>query len=216
MSTIFSKSLGRWVPLVAGLIGFGASGCVHSPIDLSQGPAPWRIPRPGQDSRTFEDSLEGGEVFAMYCNQCHNARNLGERPFANYQNVAAHMRVRAQFTGEEYEKLMEFLRRWHDIPQSTPPVEPSPSPKRLIPPQPITELRDEIAPQDSARGRRGTAATGGRPHRPHRRRPGRCRCHDGRRLNRDSRVQRWLGYSGLDSTGGQGVPKGRPRTVFRQ
>ena len=43
----------------------------------------------------------------MYCNQCHNARALGERPFANYQNVAAHMRVRANFTGEEYEKLMD-------------------------------------------------------------------------------------------------------------
>ncbi len=81
----------------------------------------------------------------MYCNQCHNARALGERPFANYQNVAAHMRVRAQFTGEEYEKLMEFLRRWHDIPQPTPPVEPSP--KRVIFAQPVAELRDEIAPQ---------------------------------------------------------------------
>jgi hypothetical protein len=81
----------------------------------------------------------------MYCNQCHNARALGERPFANYQNVAAHMRVRANFTGKEYEKLLDFLRRWHDIPEPTPPVEPSP--KRLIPPLPITELRDQIAPQ---------------------------------------------------------------------
>jgi hypothetical protein len=104
------------------------------------------MPRPGSEGQSFEDSLTGGEVFAMYCNQCHNARNLGERPFANYQNVAAHMRVRAQFTGEEYEKVLEFLRRWHDIPQSTPPVDPSPSPKRLISSQPIAELREEIAP----------------------------------------------------------------------
>jgi hypothetical protein len=81
----------------------------------------------------------------MYCGQCHNARALGERPFANYQNVAAHMRVRACFTGEEYEKLMAFLRRWHDIPNPTPPVEPSP--KRLIFSQPVAELREEIAPQ---------------------------------------------------------------------
>jgi hypothetical protein len=137
--------MGRWVPLFAGLIGFGALGCVHSPIDLSQGPAPLRMPRPGPGAESFEDSLTGGEVFAMYCNQCHNARALAERPFANYQNVAAHMRVRANFTGEEYEKLLEFLRRWHDIPQSTPPVEPSP--KRLIFSQPVAELRDEIAPQ---------------------------------------------------------------------
>jgi hypothetical protein len=103
------------------------------------------MPRPGGDAESFEDSLTGGEVFAMYCNQCHNARALGERPFGNYQNVAAHMRVRAQFTGEEYEKILEFLRRWHDVPAPTPP--PETSPKRLIPPQPITELRDQIAPQ---------------------------------------------------------------------
>jgi hypothetical protein len=136
--------MGRWVPLYAGLLGFGVIGCVHSPIDLSQGPAFLRMPRPDGDAKSFEDSLTGGEVFSMYCNQCHNARALGERPFANYQNVAAHMRVRAQFTGEEYEKLLEFLRRWHDVPQPTPPIEPSP--KRLIFGQPVTELRDEIAP----------------------------------------------------------------------
>jgi hypothetical protein len=103
------------------------------------------MPRPGQDAKSFEDSLTGGEVFSMYCNQCHNARALAERPFANYQNVAAHMRVRAQFTGEEYEKLLEFLRRWHDVPQPTPPIEPSP--KVLTFGQPVAELRDEIAPQ---------------------------------------------------------------------
>ena len=150
MSTSFCRATGRWVLFLAGL-GFGAMGCQHTPIDLSQGPAPWRQPNPGKDAETYEDSLTGGEVFAMYCNQCHNARALGERPFANYQNVAAHMRVRANFTGEEYEKLMEFLRRWHDIPNPTPPVEPSP--KRVIPPQPMTELRDEItAPPQPAAG----------------------------------------------------------------
>ena len=59
------------------------------PIDLSRGPAPWRMPRPGGDAESYEDSLTGGKVFSMYCNQCHNARALGERPFANYQNMAA-------------------------------------------------------------------------------------------------------------------------------
>ena len=78
-----------WIPLFAMLLGFGMMGCEHLPIDLSKGPVPLREPRPGADAETFEDSLTGGEVFAMYCNQCHNARALGERPFANYQNVAA-------------------------------------------------------------------------------------------------------------------------------
>ena len=98
-----------WIPLFAGFVGFLMLGCQHTPIDLSQGPAPLRIPRPGQEGESFEDSLTGGEVFAMYCNQCHNARALAERPFSNYQNVAAHMRVRACMTGVEYEKLLELL-----------------------------------------------------------------------------------------------------------
>jgi hypothetical protein len=143
---IFFRSTRLWIPLLGALIVLGAIGCEHLPIDVSQGPAPLREPRPGSDGETYEDSLTGGEVFAMYCNQCHNARALGERPFANYQNVLAHMRVRANFTGEEYEKLQAFLQRWHDVPQPpTPPVEPSP--KRLIFAQPVAELRDEIAPQ---------------------------------------------------------------------
>jgi hypothetical protein len=147
VATILSRSTGRWILGFAGLVGFGAFGCQSTPINLSQGPASLRMPRPGQDGATFEDSLTGGEVFAMYCNQCHNARALGERPFVNYQNVAAHMRVRANITGVEYAKLLEFLRRWHDIPAPTPPIEEPSSPKRLIFSQPIAELREEIAPR---------------------------------------------------------------------
>ena len=51
----------------------------------------------------------------MYCSSCHNARSLAERPFAHYQNVAAHMRVRANLTGKEYAKVLEFMRRWRDV-----------------------------------------------------------------------------------------------------
>ena len=88
----------------------------------------------------------------MYCNQCHNARALGERPFANYQNVVAHMRVRANLTGEEYAKLDAFLRRWHDVPPPNPPVESSP--KRLIFSQPIAELREQPPAVPAAAPRR--------------------------------------------------------------
>jgi hypothetical protein len=140
-SVIRKSARGAWLLAVAGLV---APACQNTPIDLADGPAPLRMPRPVGDAPTYEDSLTGGEVFAMYCNQCHNARALGERNFINYENVAAHMRVRANLTGKEHEKLLEFLRRWHDIPGPTPPVEPSP--KRLIYSQPIAELRDQIAP----------------------------------------------------------------------
>jgi hypothetical protein len=145
VSSIFSESWPRFFFPLMSVAALATLGCQSTPIDLAKGPAPLRIPRPGEHPQSFEDSLTGGEVFSMYCNQCHNARTLAERPFFNYENVMAHMRVRANLTGVEYEKLLEFLRRWQDVTASTPPVEPSP--KRVIFPQPIAELHDEVAPQ---------------------------------------------------------------------
>lgn len=135
------------VVLAAGLM---ALGCVNTQPDYSpraQGPVPLREPSPVRQAEahcSYEDSLTGGQVFSMYCAQCHNPRPLSERPFSHYQNVAAHMRVRANLTGKEYAKLMEFLRRWHDVPPPTPPTPPSP--KRFLFSQPIAELRDQKAP----------------------------------------------------------------------
>jgi hypothetical protein len=123
------------------------AGCYHTPIDTSEyarGPAPLRMPSPAKEAESchcYEDSLTGGEIFSMYCSYCHNAPSLAERPFSNFQNVAAHMRVRANLTGKEYAKLVEFLRRWNDIPPPTPPVEPPP--KRFYFSQPIPELRPQ-------------------------------------------------------------------------
>jgi hypothetical protein len=102
------------------------------------------MPSPAKEAEEcdrYEDALTGGQIFKMYCNYCHNAPSLAERPFSNFKNVAAHMRVRANLTGKEYAKLMEFLRRWNDIPPPTPPVEPSP--KRFYFSQPIAELREQ-------------------------------------------------------------------------
>jgi hypothetical protein len=127
------------------------AGCFHTPVDttdLGQGPAPLRMPSPAKEGEaacgSYEDSLTGGQVFSMYCSYCHNAPALSERPFSNYKNVAAHMRIRANLTGKEYAKVMEFLRRWHDVPPPNPPVPPSP--KRFIFSQPVPELREEAAP----------------------------------------------------------------------
>lgn len=134
-----------------GLLGLATGwvllGCQNTPVDLSPGPAPLRMPPPGEEGecQSYEDSLTGGHVFDMYCASCHNARYLSERPFSNYKNVAAHMRVRADLTGKEYAKVMAFLQRWHDVPPPNAPVEPSP--KRLIFSQPMPELREEQAPK---------------------------------------------------------------------
>jgi hypothetical protein len=119
-------------------------GC-NTPIDrsdLSRGPAPLREPSPSKgEACSYEDALEGGHIFEMYCGGCHNVRPLAERPFANYKNVAQHMHVRANLTGKEYAKLIAFMRRWNDIP---PPVQhEEPGPKRFIFSQPIAELREE-------------------------------------------------------------------------
>jgi len=132
----------------------GILGCTNTPVDTSEyarGPAPLRMPSPAKEAEAcdcYEDSLTGGQVFTMYCSYCHNAPSLAERPFSNFRNVAAHMRVRANLTGKEYAKLMEFLRRWHDVPPLNPP--PEPSPKRLIFSQPIQELRPQTPPKPEA------------------------------------------------------------------
>jgi hypothetical protein len=140
----------RYTRLAASILAFPGillGGCYHTPVDTTEfgnGPAPLRMPSPvkvGAASCSYEDSLTGGQVFAMYCNYCHNSPNLSERNFANFRNVAAHMRVRANLTGKEYAKLMEFLRRWNDVPPPNPP--PPPAPTRLIFSQPISELRKE-------------------------------------------------------------------------
>jgi hypothetical protein len=123
-----------------------ATGCHNTPVetsDYAQGPAPLRFKSPSRegDDDCYEDSLTGGQIFTMYCSYCHNSPSLAERPFSQFRNVAAHMRVRANLTGKEYAKLMEFFRRWNDVPPPSPPATPAPS--RLIFSQPIAELKPE-------------------------------------------------------------------------
>jgi hypothetical protein len=149
-------------------VGFlAAAGCYHTPIDTSEyarGPAPLRMPSPAKDAEAcdcYEDSLTGGQIFTMYCSYCHNAPSLAERPFSNFKNVAAHMRVRANLTGKEYAKLVEFLRRWHDVPPPTPSVEPSP--KRFYFSQPIQELREQQPAQAAPPQPQPAPANAGKP-----------------------------------------------------
>jgi hypothetical protein len=129
------------------------AGCYNTPVDNSdfaRGPAPMRMPSPASpagNSCCYEDTLTGGKVFDMYCSYCHNAPALSERNFANFKNVASHMRVRANLTGKEYAALMTFLQRWHDVPPPNPT--PAPSPKNLIFSQPISELKDQPPEKDA-------------------------------------------------------------------
>jgi hypothetical protein len=134
-----------WLGTSVILLGaLALTGCHTTPVensDLAQGPAPKRIASPARENCCYEDSLTGGQVFSMYCSYCHNAPNLSERNLANFKNVASHMRVRANLTGKEYARLMEFLQRWHDVPSPNPTQAPAPT--RLTFSQPINELRPE-------------------------------------------------------------------------
>jgi hypothetical protein len=144
-------------------------GCFRTAPDystLAQGPAPLRTPSPERvaaASESYEDSLTGAQVYSMYCAQCHNPRPLSERPFSNFKNVAVHMTVRANLTGKESAKLIEFLHRFHDVPPPTPPIPPSP--KRLTFGQPVSELRDQDTPPRSL-GNPGLAPADARPASP--------------------------------------------------
>jgi hypothetical protein len=140
----------RGLRFLALVVALPALGCFSPPVDVSQTPAPLRFRlRKGEElSGKWEDEVTGGQLFNMYCGFCHNARAIGERPFSNYQNVVAHMRVRALMTGEEQAKIEAFFRRWHDVPPASAPIEPSP--KRQIFSQPIAEMRDESLAADRA------------------------------------------------------------------
>jgi hypothetical protein len=125
-------------------------GCYTPPVDVSESPAPlrFRVRKGEETSGEWQDAVTGGQLFTMYCGFCHNARAIGERPFSNYQNVLAHMRVRALMTGEEQAKIEAFFRRWHDVPPASGPIEHAP--KRQIFSQPIPELREESQAADKA------------------------------------------------------------------
>lgn len=107
--------------------------------NYSLGDAP--VDPPSVHDASYEECLTGGRIYKMYCATCHNARPLGERPFASAEVSTSHMREQAYLTGAEYRALIHFLRRWHDLGPPTPPLEPGP--KRLIFSQPIAELRPD-------------------------------------------------------------------------
>lgn len=157
-----------WAPLlgVAGLLGM--LGCHNTPVDLCEyahSPAPLRVPPPdSKHSDCYECCLTGERVFMMYCGACHNARSLAERPFSSYQNVATHMRVRANLTGKEYAELLAWMRHWADVPPPNPPVEPSP--KRFFFSQPISELRKEAKKVEKPVDREGAAEEPAAPAAP--------------------------------------------------
>lgn len=101
-----------------------------------------------KESSSFEDVVTGGELFEMHCSSCHNGRPLAERNFRATEVTFSHMRTQAYLTGEEYRKLVHYLRRWHGIGPPTEDVVESP--KRFFYSQPISELRPDSQDSDTS------------------------------------------------------------------
>jgi hypothetical protein len=163
----FTPSKSRFAVVLVMILLAMPLGCYNTPLNVERGPAPLREPGPGQAGNCcYEDSLQGQHIFEMYCGTCHNFRSLAERPFSNYQNVVKHMRVRANLTGKEEARLLEWMRRWHDIPM--PGQHDTPSPKRFFFSQPIPELKDKQARtgKDPVSGPRAGATDEASPGQP--------------------------------------------------
>ena len=78
----------------------------------------------------YDQRVDGGTLYKQHCSRCHNARPLGERSFAQNEVSLAHMRDFSGLTGEEYRKIVQYMRRWHGVGPATPDIETPP--KRLF------------------------------------------------------------------------------------
>jgi hypothetical protein len=150
--TLFSLALVSFATACAGCRPVPSAHTISRNYSLGDAP----IDPPSVHNASYEHCLTGGRVFKMYCASCHNARALGERPFASYEVAVAHMREQAYLTGTEYRALIHFLRRWHDVGPPTSEVEPGS--KRLVFSQPITELRPGTQRAEAEPGAEETAS----------------------------------------------------------
>jgi mono/diheme cytochrome c family protein len=81
---------------------------------------------PNSGKLKYDQRTDGGTLYKQHCSRCHNGRPLGERSFAQNEVSLAHMRDFAGLTGEEYRRIVQFMRRWHGVGPATPDVETSP------------------------------------------------------------------------------------------
>ena len=114
-----------------------------------RGDVPVDPPRPPATSE--DDCAEGGRLYKLYCGSCHNARPLGERPFSNYNVAVAHMRDQAYLHHRQgTRQIIMFLHGGAARRRSRRRLPVGPSPKRLVFPQPISELRPAPRPRATA------------------------------------------------------------------
>jgi len=63
----------------------------------------------GAASTNGSPQASGSQLWSQNCSRCHNFRSPSEFSDAEWDMALAHMRVRANLTGEEYRSIREFL-----------------------------------------------------------------------------------------------------------
>jgi hypothetical protein len=97
----------------------------------------------------YDQRVDGGTLYKQHCGRCHNARPLSERSFAQNEVSLAHMRDFSGLTGEEYRKIVQYMRRWHGVGPATPDVETTPKRFFFNSPDRQGTLNDEpLVPED--------------------------------------------------------------------
>lgn len=64
-----------------------------------------------QPGANVSNGLSGSELWSRNCNRCHNTISPDRYSDAQWEVATHHMRVRANLTGEDRRKILEFLKR---------------------------------------------------------------------------------------------------------
>ncbi len=63
----------------------------------------------GESTASTNQLARGAKAWSDNCGQCHNARDPGDQSDQQWDVVVAHMRIRANLTGEEARDILNFL-----------------------------------------------------------------------------------------------------------
>jgi len=96
MTRIVSKKLGLGAAMMAGLVL--AAGCTLIGVNSH---------RQGMSSASGKS---GNQLWQENCQRCHNFRSPDTLTDAQWGVVVQHMRIRANLTAEEHDKIVKFLK----------------------------------------------------------------------------------------------------------
>jgi mono/diheme cytochrome c family protein len=66
---------------------------------------------PPQAGAGEKKAPSGGELYAQNCGRCHEPRPPLERTDKEWRTLILHMRVRANLTGEDARRIVQFMQK---------------------------------------------------------------------------------------------------------